>query len=325
MKYTSLRTLRFSSAALLCLAAGGASVRAQSISQYVPQGPSRQTAPDPSAQLGSATHFTNLPSFVPESAGSGDHPVEPYPTNFHYLPFSRVGIGADVSPLGIGIKGALLLNTVFDARLMQNLFTYNSGRFELSNVNVNAQLRLRSTAAAFDWYPFRSVWRCSVGALFLNGNQISADTRIASGTSFKLNGQTFYSANPNPVTGAVPLTGSGVIGIHTHNPALTLSGGFGRYIPRSDRHWSFPSEFGVAFTGAPTVNLNVAGWACLDEAQTQCSDVGDPTNPPAIQFNNAVQTRLAKLRTALNSVRIYPMFSYGVVYSFNIRQLQPRW
>lgn len=286
-------------------------------------------ASEPAASTSSVTSIEALPS-APQPASTpgpyapADHPVEPYPTNFFYLPFSRVGIGGDVSPLGIGIKGALLLNTVFDVRLMQNFFTYTSGRFEIDNVNVNATFHLRSTAAAFDWYPFRSVWRFSVGALFLNSNQASATTRIASGTAIKINGQTFYSASPNTVTGAVPLTGAGAIGFHANNPALTLSGGFGRFIPRSDRHWSFPSEFGVAFTGAPTVNLSLAGWACLDKAQTQCGNVGDATNPVAIQFNDAVQTRLAKLRTSLSAVQIYPLFSYSAVYSFNIRQPRPQ-
>jgi hypothetical protein len=309
--------------AVLALLSSAVSLHSQSLAS------ASHPAPDSPASASSlsvsAAVLPSDPQPTPAPEPFADHPVEPYPTNFYYLPFSRVGAGVDVSPLGIGIKGALLLNTVFDARLMQNLFTYTSGRFEISNVNVNATLHLRSTAAAFDWYPFRSVWRFSVGALFLNSNQISASTRIASGSSFKLNGQTFYSANPNPVTGAVPLTGSGVIGIHTHNPALTLSGGFGRFIPRSDRHWSFPSEFGVAFTGPPTANLSVAGWACLDKAQTLCGDVGDASNPVAIAFNNAVQTRLAKLRTSLSGIQIYPLFSYSAVYSFNIRQPHPKW
>jgi len=299
--------------AILTLASSAVSLRGQSLA-----------SPAADADASAASLSSNAPGLPPAPEPATDRPVEPYPTNFYYLPYSRIGIGADVSPLGIGIKGALLLNTVFDARLMQNLFTYTSGRIEISNVNINATLHLRSTAAAFDWYPFRSVWRFSVGALFLNSNQVSASTRIASGTSFKLNGETFYSANPSLVPGAVPLTGSGVIGVHTHNPALTLSGGFGRFIPRSDRHWSFPSEFGVAFTGPPTANLSVAGWACLDKAQTQCSNVGDASNPVAIQFNNAVQTRLAKLRTSLSDVQVYPLFSYSAVYSFNIRQPRAR-
>lgn len=250
---------------------------------------------------------------------SDSPPVQPWPTNYYMAPLSRIGIGADVSPLGIGIKGAVNLNGYLDARLMQNFFSYDSGRFELSNVNVDANLRLRSTAASLDWYPFHSIWRLSIGSLFFNGNQITAATRIASGTSVRINGQTFYSADPNPATGATPLTGSGILGFHTHNPALTLSGGFGRFIARAGTHWTFPSDFGVAFTGPPTVNLNLAGWACLDKAQTQCASVGNPASPVAIQFNNAVQARLAKFRASVSGIQIYPLFSYSVVYSFKFR------
>jgi hypothetical protein len=286
-------------------------------SQSFPLTVARSSADLPSAPGPASNVAPPLPA-VPEPAPR-QNPIEPYPTNLYYPFLSRMGIGADVSPLGIGIKGAVILNTFFEARLMQNFFSYTSGRLEVDNINFNANLHLRSTAAAFDWYPWHSVWRFSVGALFLNGNQINATTRIASGTSIDIDHQTFYSANPNPATGATPLTGSGAIGFHAHSPALTLSGGFGRFIPRSERHWSFPSEFGVAFTGPPTVNLNVAGWACLDKAQTQCSNVGDAANPIAIQFNNAVQNRLARARTSLSAIQIYPLFSYSAVYSFNIR------
>jgi hypothetical protein len=100
---------------------------------------------------------------------------------------------------------------------------------------------------------------------------------------------------------------------------LTLAGGFGKFIPRSNRHWSFPSEFGVAFTGAPTVDVNMAGWACLDKAQTQCSNLSNLSDPVAVQFNDALQASLTKWRKSLSAVEVYPLFSYSVVYSFNIR------
>jgi hypothetical protein len=155
--------------------------------------------------------------------------------------------------------------------------------------------------------------------LFYNGNQMSVTTNIVQGKSFTLNGQDFYSANTNSVTGTTPLAASGVLGLNTIKPAPTISFGFGRFIPRSDRHWSFPSEFGVAYIGAPSINVNTSGWVCLDSAQTQCSNLSNPTNPVAIQFNNALQTQLTKWRKDLAVVRVYPIFSYSVVYSFNIR------
>ncbi|MGA2726597.1 MAG: hypothetical protein ABSE96_02220 [Terracidiphilus sp.] len=107
--------------------------------------------------------------------------------------------------------------------------------------------------------------------------------------------------------------------MHRYRPALTLAGGFGKFVPRSDRHWSFPSEFGVAFTGAPTVNVNPGGWICLDQAQTQCSNLSDSANPVTVQFNDALQASLTKWRKDLSAVQVYPLFSYSVVYSFNIR------
>jgi hypothetical protein len=283
-------------------------------SSSLPASPSRESyesSSDPDALLPAA----------PEPAaaeGREKYNVTPSATGYQ-RPFSRVGIGVNVNPLGIGVNTTIILNHLYDARFMGNFFNYNSGRFEIEGFDANANLHLQSAAAAFDWYPFASVWRISPGLLFMNGNQLSVTTNITPGTSFTLNNQTFYSATANAATGATPLAASGVLGLHTNSPAFTIAGGFGKYIPRSDRHWSFPSEFGVAFTGAPTVNVNVSGWACLDAAQTKCSNVGDPANPVAIEFNNAVQTSLTKWRKDLALVKVYPLFSYSAVYSFNIR------
>jgi hypothetical protein len=279
--------------------------------------------------------FASSTSFGPDAAGllspnaslpaapepaSNDEPANmPWAAKAHQQPFSRIGIGADVSPLGIGIKSATVLTQYFDARLMGNFFNYNSGQFELEGFRAKANLHFASAAASLDWYPLNSIWRLSVGTLFYNGNQLSATSEIVPGTSFSLSGENFYSATPNPITGTTPVTGSGVLGLHRYRPALTLAGGFGKFIPRSDRHWSFPSEFGVAFTGAPTVNVNLGGWVCLDQAQTQCSDLSDSANPVTVQFNNALQASLTKWRKGLSAVQVYPLFSYSVVYSFNIR------
>jgi hypothetical protein len=184
---------------------------------------------------------------------------------------------------------------------------------------VNGNVHLASAAASLDWYPFNSIWRLSPGLMFFDDNQVSAVLDIVPGTSFDLNKQTFYSAAANPVTGATPLTGTAILGLHTNRSAATIAGGFGKFIPRSNRHWSFPSEFGVVFTGAPSANVNVSGWACLDAQQTQCSNLSNPANPVTIEFNNALLASLTKWRKGLNEVQVYPIFTYSVVYSFNVR------
>jgi hypothetical protein len=245
--------------------------------------------------------------------------IIPDATSFQ-RPFSRIGIGADLNTMGIGIKSAVILDHAFDARVNFNFLSIDTGKFDVEGFNADVNIHFASAGASLDWYPFSSVWRISPGLLFANGNQVSVKSAIAPGTSFTLDGQTFYSASPNPLTGATPLTGTGILGFHTTKPAFTIAGGFGKFIPRSNRHWSFPSEFGVAFTGAPSANISVSGWTCSDKAQTQCSDVTSSSNPVGTQFNSALNASLAKWRRDLAKVQIYPLFSYSVVYSFNVRR-----
>ncbi len=279
---------------------------------------SENTYPEaPNTELASAPEPAS-PIAAASGAGFDHYEVAPSAT-WHQIPFSRVGIGADVSPLGIGIKSAIVLNHYFDARLMGNFFSYNSNRFEINGFNVHAKFNLVSAAAALDFYPYGSVFRISPGVLFYNGNQMSAVADIVPGTSFSFESKTYYSAKANPVTGATPLTASGKLGLNSTQPAFTITGGFGKFIPHSHRHWSFPSEFGVAFTGAPSVNVNIAGWACADAKQTSCSNVSDTTTPVGHDINVDLQSRLTKWRNSLNKFQVYPIFSYGVMYSFDIR------
>ncbi len=252
------------------------------------------------------------------SGGNDGWEVAPAGTR-HQKAFSRIGIGANVSPLGIGLNATTVLSDYFDARAMGNFFNYTVPEFEIEGFRTTADLHLASMAASLDWYPFNSVFRVSPGLMLYNANQISMSTLIVAGTSFKLNGQTFYSANANAATGAVPLSGSGVLGLHKNVPAFTIAGGFGKFVPRSKRHWSFPAEFGVVFMGAPTIDLTTSGWACTDKEQTQCSNIADSTNPVGQEFESQLQAQLTKWRAEVGKVQIYPIFSYSFVYSFNIR------
>jgi hypothetical protein len=228
-------------------------------------------------------------------------------------------VGADFSPLGIGRKAAIDMNHYFDARVNGSFFGYTTPPFNVSGFEATADLHLASVGVALDWYPFGSIWRISPGLMLYNGNQLTATSQIVPGTSFSFQNQNYYSATPNSVTGATPLQGTARLGLNTNKPAFTVTSGFGSFVPRSGRHWSLPTEIGVAFTGAPSVTMNFSGWACLDAKQTRCSDVGNPANPIAIEFNRDLNTELYKWRRDLSGVVVYPIFSTAVVYSFNIR------
>ena len=248
-----------------------------------------------------------------EGGGNPKREGVPWAADWHQPPFSRIGIGANISPLGIGIEPAIVLNQYFDARFPLNFFNFTSARFEVDGFNINANLHMATAGASVDLYPWNSVWRLSAGMMFVNDNQISAATSIVPGTSFTLGNSTYYSS------AADPLTGSAILGLHTVKPAPMASFGFGRFIPRSNRHWSFPTEFGVIYMGAPTLTVNTSGAVCTDKAQTKCSDVNQQGNPVGAAFNSDLQARLALWRKDLDRVKFYPIFSYSVVYSFNIR------
>ena len=236
----------------------------------------------------------------------------------HYGMLSRMSVGSSISPWGIGANGAVILTEYFDARLNTGWFFYNTGHVEVSGVNAVGDFHFASMEMKLDWYPTKSMWRISPGMLFYNGNAASAHLELNAGTSFSINGTDYWSAHANPVTGATPLNGDVTFGLHKHTPAFTIAGGFGKYVPHSHRHWSFPTEFGVAFTGSPTLKVNLQGWVCSDKQQTQCSNIADPANPVGIEFQNNLHTAVAKWQRSLNSVDIYPIFSTAFMYSFDL-------
>ncbi|HUD12717.1 MAG TPA: hypothetical protein VMQ56_03590 [Terracidiphilus sp.] len=234
-------------------------------------------------------------------------------------PLSRVGFGAGISPLGIQLEAATNLSNHFNLRGTGNFFNY-SANFTTDGINATAKLNLASARASVDVYPFRRGWRISPGLMFINQNQITAATNVAAGTSFTLNGTTYYSANANSATGATPVTGSGILGLNTNKPAFTVTTGWGNMV-RSSGHWSFPFEIGAAFIGAPSVNVNLTGWACYDQAQTECTNIANPNNPIAVAIQSNLTAQEAKWASDLKPLNTFPIVSGGVAYSFHLRKM----
>lgn len=267
---------------------------------------------------------SNLAPFLisaePSSNGSGEgavtSPVQA--ATDPSRPFSRIAVGTATSPLGIQLQLATNLGSHFNLRGSGNLFSHTLN-FTTSGIDATAKLSLASSGAALDIYPFRSGFRISPGALFYNQNRFNATANVASGTSFTLNDQTYYSANANASTGTTPVNGTGVLDLHTTKPAFTITTGWGNMIPRKGGHWSFPFEIGAAFIGDPALNVNLAGWVCLDPALTECANLASTTNPIALAVQSNLQTQVAKWNTDLNLLKTYPIISGGIAYSFRIR------
>jgi hypothetical protein len=239
-----------------------------------------------------------------------DKPVGP-------KPLSRIALGASASSLGIQLQLVTNLNSHFNLRGSGNLFDYSTN-FTTSGINCDATVHLASIGAALDFYPFHSGFRISPGVLFHNQNQLTATAVVPAGTSFTLNNQTFYSATTNTSTGATPINGNGTLNLDTNKKAYTITTGWGNVIPRKGGHFSIPFEIGVALIGAPTLNVNLKGWACLDKAQTECSDFTSTTDPVAISAQSALKAQVSTWTNDLKLLRTYPIVSLGVSYNFRI-------
>ena len=262
-----------------------------------------------------AQSFSSSQSFTESNPGGRESmaAVAPAPavSASSARPFSKVAFGAGVSPLGIQLSMTTNLNEHLNLRTTGNLFNYSTN-FTASGIGANAKLGMKSAGTALDVYPFHKGFRISPGLLFYNGNQLTADASVAAGQSFTLNDHTYYSANAHPVNG------NALLSLHTTNPAFTITTGWGNTVPRKG-HWSFPFEVGVALTGAPSVKVNLGGWACYDQAQTLCTDISSKTDPIALEIQSNLAAQVDKWTSDVEPLKTYPIASFGVAYSFGLR------
>src|SRR5271166_5655685 len=127
-------------------------------------------------------------------------------------PFSRVAIGVAVSPLGPGLQVTSRVTRHLNMRAAGNAFYYSTN-FTSNGFNATAKLNMVSAGVSADIYPFRAGFRISPGVLVMNNNRINAFSAVAGGAGFTLNGNTYYSANANLTTGAVPLNANAALGL----------------------------------------------------------------------------------------------------------------
>jgi len=207
-------------------------------------------------------------------------------------PFSRFAIGGNFNTFGPGVQITTNVVDHVNVRASGNAFYYSTN-FNTNGFDAHAKMNMATAGIAADVYPFlRHGFRVSPGVLFVNNNRINATAIAAGGTSIDFNDTTYYSATANAATGATPLNVKGSLGLNTTKPAFTITTGWGNTIPRNGGHWSFPFEIGAAFIGSPSVNVALSGWACQDQAQTECGDVTDANNGTAQDIQTSLSGTL---------------------------------
>lgn len=237
---------------------------------------------------------------APSGAGGGGGQVEPATKGWEGAPLA---LGASISPLGVGVSIARSITRSTSIRLVGNFFGYNL-TLENSGVSYNGNINFRSAHAQVDWAPFRRHnFHVSPGIIFANGNQLSGNGTVPGNNSITVNDTTYYS-DPSD-----PLHGTGAVTFNRVGPMVTF--GWGSWIPRGQKHFSFPIELGFAYTGQPKISLHVEGSVCENPNGINCSTVDtDPT------FQQNLNAQINKLENDISVVRFFPIISTGVAYKF---------
>jgi len=223
--------------------------------------------------------------------------------------FSLGGVGLAVSTLGIGAEFATNVTPRLDLRGFGN-YTRLSYDFSRSGFGIGLQIGMANAGFKLDYYPPLSRFfplRISPGVLFANSNHVSASLHARHNATFTLNDVDYISSDTNPVSGSgrLSLGGRGVM----------LTAGFGHFVSRRRRGFSFPFEAGVAFISTPKAQFNLSGDVCSINDPTFCRPAADF---PDFYLNLAEQ--VATWNHRVNPFSIYPIVQAGVSYSFSFRR-----
>lgn len=213
-----------------------------------------------------------------------------------------VGVGVNVSTLGMGIQGAVGVTRLSNVRVGFNAFNYSKS---LTNdgIGYDGSLRLRSFQATWDQYfPHLGGLHISPGFLLYNGNTATATATVPGGQSFTLDDNSFYSGPADPIAG------TGAVNLNKAAPMVLI--GFGNLLPRSERHFGLSFEVGAVFEGEPKVNLNLGGTTCYSPAALCVNAATDPT------FQSSVAAEQKDLESDLKLLKYYPIISLGFSYKF---------
>ena len=250
------------------------------------------------------TASSSSSSLVPElPSANGLIRTVPVPPAVNELPSNRpfrsLAVGFTANTLGAGIEVATRLSRSFNLRSGFNLFSF-SYPFNVDGLNYNAQLHFNSSTSTVDWFPGHRSFHISPGILY-SRNSLAALASVGPGQSFELGDQAFVNSVNDPVSGTAAV-------IFPHKIAPMLMMGFGNILPQSGRHFSVPFEIGAAYTGAPTINVNLNGTACTTDG---C--VSFATNPDA---QSSLRQEVSSINETLKRIPVYPIVSLGVAYHF---------
>lgn len=213
-------------------------------------------------------------------------------------PFSSVALAVNAGTMGIGAEAATPLSRTLNLRGGADFLNFGYD-FTVDAAQYQSQAHLRSGHVGIDFHPMGGGFRISPQVLLFQSS-FAASVSVAGGNGFELGNSSYLSSPTDPVHGSASIS----MGQHAM-PALTI--GWGNLVGRRHR-WSVPFEIGVAYTGHYTLDLNLAGTACLNYIYCMSTT--------SAQVQQSVQQEESDLNETMKHFQIYPVLRTGFAYRF---------
>ncbi|QNI35660.1 hypothetical protein [Edaphobacter albus] len=201
--------------------------------------------------------------------------------------------------LGAGFDVSTPISRRFDLRGGGNFLALGY-EFDVDGLHYDSDIRLQSGNLRLDWFPRHRNFYISLGILF-SYNKMTALSHVPPGAHFELGDESFTNSTSDPVHGDAHL-------IFPRNVSPMLTVGFRNILPGNHRHISVPVEFGVAYTGAPKIDVTLVGTACQQDG---CFNFAQ--NAEAQQ---SLKDEIRNINDTLSNIPVYPVVSIGFGYRF---------
>ena len=198
------------------------------------------------------------------------------------------GVYVTAGTVGFGGGVAAVFNPHLGARVGYTTYEYTVEDLEESDLTLDGEAKLGGAQALLDWYPFGGGFRLSFGGV--QNPKLSARARPVANT-FTFDDEVYSASDVAEARGAAKYD--------SISPYAGI--GFGRALSRDGR-FAFAADLGVAFTGAPQVELSVA---CRSANPTLCAEL-----------NADVAAEQLELQSDADELEYLPVLSMGVSYRF---------
>jgi hypothetical protein len=201
-----------------------------------------------------------------------------------------IGVTASLGTTGAGVHLVVPMEATLNGRFGINYYKHDFDK-RSGGINYDADAKLQTFDALFDWYAFTNTQFRLTGGVVYNGNEVTARARPNSDGQYVISGRTYSAASVGTLDGDVDF----------HKAAPYIGIGWGNALTPNKR-WNFSADLGTYYQGKGQVNLISRG---CTTSQVTCLLVA-----------NSVATEEARLTNELADHKFFPVLRASVSYSF---------